>query len=271
MAVHTNTENLHIHYIINSVNGRDGTKWQCSKQDLKHFRQQSDELCRKYNLHTIEHGNRGHQSSGEYRANQKHGSWKQHLADDIAECLQHAKTKVDFLHRLNEYGVDADFGKKNVMFTVRAGTYVLAKDMMCSNFKLMSYGDFSRENIMNHFKTNRGLLELALEDFSLLQDALIEIGRVLFPNNPSELQDRYFNTEFADFDRMTREEIEAYLKRKKLEQLQKKALAERDKQSQGGGLILACIADTLELIIDHYKEHEQEYELIPERENEHEI
>ena len=29
MAVHTNEEHLHIHYIINSVNSRNGAKWQC--------------------------------------------------------------------------------------------------------------------------------------------------------------------------------------------------------------------------------------------------
>ena len=66
MAVHTNEEHLHIHYIINSVSSRNGSKWQCSIQDLKRLREHSDELCRKHNLHVIEHGNRGHRSYGEY-------------------------------------------------------------------------------------------------------------------------------------------------------------------------------------------------------------
>ena len=272
MAVHTNSEHIHIHYVINSVNSRDGSKWQCSKQDLKRFRQQSDELCRIYNLHVIEHGNRGHKSYGEYTANLKGGSWKQRLATDIADCLQQAKSKADFLHRLEERGIDADFGARNVMFTVRAESYGLKKDTMCSNHRLMGYGDFSKENIINHLKANKGLIELALDDFSLLQDAFLTVGAALFPDNLTNLQDLFLGgTGLASFDGKTREEIEAFLKRKKLEQLQKKALAEWEKQPQSGGMILACIADSLSLIHQHLDgqwhcdglvpEHEQGYEL----------
>jgi plasmid maintenance system antidote protein VapI len=272
MAVHTNEDHLHIHYIINSVNSKDGRKWQCSKQDLKYFRQQSDELCRKYGLHVIEHGNRGHRSYGEYKTNKQGTSWKQLLATDISNCLQQAKSRADFLHRLDECGLDTDFGTKNVMFYVKAGTYGLKDDRKCSNYTLMSYGDFSKENITNHFKVNKGLLELAFTDIPLLQDAFLEVGRMLSPDNPTHLQDLYLNgMEFADFDRMTREEIETYLKRRKLEQLRKKALNEWEKQSSGSGVILACIADTLALILEDHKEqqaldyntwdYENEYEL----------
>lgn len=272
MAVHTNEEHLHIHYIINSVNTKDGTKWQCSKRDLKQLRERSDELCRKYNLHVIERGNRGHRSYGEYAAYQKGVSWKQRLATAIADCLLQSKSRADFLHRLDERGIDADFGKKNVMFTVRAGTYEHNKDMKCGNYTLMSYGDFSRENIMNHFKVNKGLLELAFEDVPLLQDAFLEVGKMLFPNNPTELQDMYIGgMEFIDFDRLTRVEIEAYLKRKKFEQLQKKARAEWEKQSRSGGVVLACIADTLAMILEYRKEQQAFDYSIHDYENEYEL
>lgn len=281
MAVHTNTEHMHIHYIVNSVSIRDGTKWQCSRQDLKDFRGLSDTLCRKYNLHVIEHGKRGHRSYGEHTAYQAGISWKTLLASDIAGCLQQAKSRADFLHRLDERGIDADFGTKNIMFTVRAGTYGLKKDMMCSNYKLMSYGDYSKENIYNHFNVNKGLLELAFDDVQMLQNALLEIGRRLFPDNPTELQDIYLGgLDIADFDRMTRDEIEAYLKRKKLEQLQKKALLEHEKQSLGSGVILETITETLEMIIALRNEQraEQQYagiqlydELDLERDYEYEI
>ena len=112
---------------------------------------------------------------------------------------------------------------------------------------------------------------MALDDFSLVQDAFLEVGRVLFPNNPAELQDRYFRSDFADFDRMTREEIEVYLKRKKLEQLQKKALVEWESQSNGSGLILATIADTLDLILEHLKEQHTADYYADEQDNQFEI
>jgi hypothetical protein len=160
------------------------------------------------------------------------------------------------------------------MFTVKAGEYGLLRDMMCSNYKLMNYGDFSRTNITNHFKMNKNLLELAMDDIPLLQDAFLEVGKMLCPDNPLRLQDSYFGgMELVDFDRLTREEIESYLKQKKLEQLQQKALAERDNQSRSNGLLLACVADTLDLIIAHYDEQQAE-NYVPayyEHENEYEL
>lgn len=66
---------------------------------------------------------------------------------------------------------------------------------------------------MNHFKVNKGLLALAFDDPQLVQDAFLEIGRMLFPDNPSHLQDLYIGgMDYIDFDRLTKDEIEAYLK-----------------------------------------------------------
>jgi hypothetical protein len=60
------------------------------------------------------------------------------------------------------------------------------------------------------------------------------------------------------------------VKRKKLEQLQRKVLAEREKPS-GSGMILAAIAETLELILEQQNEHHSYDELILEREHELEL
>ena len=38
MAVHTNEEHLHIHYVINSVNSKTGQKWQSTPQDIMKMR-----------------------------------------------------------------------------------------------------------------------------------------------------------------------------------------------------------------------------------------
>jgi len=72
---------------------------------------------------------------------------------------------------------------------------------------------------------------------------------------------------------MTREEIEAYLKRQELEQLRKKALAELEKQSKSSGVVLACIADILALISEERKEQQvlDYYYNIQDYENEYEL
>jgi hypothetical protein len=199
MAVHTNEEHLHIHYIINSVNSLDGSKWQCSKRDLKHFRQQSDELCRKYNLHVIEQGRRGHQSYGEYAANQQDMSWKQRLAADIADCMEQATSRADFHHLLDGRGIDADIGRTSTLFTVRVGTYGLAGEMKCGDGKLRSYGDFSAAAIEKHFAgipTLQSMIDNLANNPSLLMDAMYEIGQ-MFGMTHETMLDRFDNRIFS--------------------------------------------------------------------------
>lgn len=199
MAVHTNEEHLHIHYVINSVNSKDGAKWQCSKQDLKHFREQSDKLCRKYNLHVIEHGNRGHRSYGEYTAYQKGISWKQHFAADITNCLERATSRADFHHLLHERGIDADIGKTSTLFIIRAGTYGLTKEMKCGDRKLQAHGDFSAAAIEKHFAdipTLQIMIENLANNPSLLMDAMYDLGQ-MFNTAHEDMLDRFYNRSFT--------------------------------------------------------------------------
>ena len=195
MAIHTNEEHLHIHYIINSVNSKDGSKWQCSKQDLKHYRAQSDELCRKYNLHIIEHGNHGHKSYREYTAGQKGVSWKKWLAADIADCMERATSRADFHHLLDECGIDADIGKSSTLFTARAGTYGLKKEMHCGDRKLQSYGDFSTAAIKGHFAdipTLQVMINNLANNPSLLMDAMYDLGQ-MFNTAHENMLDKFYN------------------------------------------------------------------------------
>lgn len=199
MAVHTNEEHLHIHYVINSVNSKDGAKWQCSKQDLKLLREHSDELCRKYNLHVIEHGNRGHRSYGEFSAYQKGMSWKAMLAADISSCMEQATSRADFHHLLDERGIEADIGKTSTLFTVRAGTYGLKADRHCGDKSLGSYGDFSAATIEKHFAgipTLQNMIENLADNPSLLFDAMYDLGK-MFNTSNEDMYDRFYNRSFT--------------------------------------------------------------------------
>ncbi|MCL2703423.1 MAG: relaxase/mobilization nuclease domain-containing protein [Defluviitaleaceae bacterium] len=202
MAVHTDTENMHIHYVINSVNSKTGAKWQCSKQDLKHFREQSDELCRQYNLHVIERGNRGHQSSGEYKAHQQGHSWKQRLATDIADCLEQSTSRADFRHLLNDCGIDVDIGRTSTLFTVKAGTYGLKKEMCCGDRKLMGYGNFSTAAIEKHFAgipSLQAMINSMADNQNLLFDAMYDLGQIF--NIPHEdMREKFYNRSFTKLE-----------------------------------------------------------------------
>jgi hypothetical protein len=195
MAVHTDTEHMHIHYIINSVNMLNGAKWQCSKQDLKHFRQQSDELCRRYNLHVLEHGNRGHQSYGEYKHHQNGTSWKAMLAADIADCIEQATSHADFHHLLDERGIEADISKTSTMFFIKAGTYGLKSDRHCGDKALRSYRDFSAAAIEKHFAdipSLQTMIDNLANNPSLLMDAMYDIGQ-MFITAHEDMLDRFHN------------------------------------------------------------------------------
>ena len=270
MAVHTNEPQLHIHYIINSVSTTDGRKWQSSIEDLKQMRALSDAQCREHGLSVIEHGNRGHKSYREYTATT---SWKAQLAQDIAACLSRSHSKADFMHAMDELGIEVDMGKKSILFTLSAGVYGLQEERKCSNQRLLSYGDFSSENIKATWKSNAALADVGRNDVQILQDVLLEVGQLHQPDNPLCYQNMYFNN--MDFEGFTKQEIEIALSRKALDALHQKARqahqqAEAEKRQSGA--LLASVGQLLEELLTwkqaqenqlhHYTfEEENEYEL----------
>ena len=247
VCTHTDRSQLHNHIVLNSVNWKNGRKWQSGKNDLYRLRELSDSLCRQYGLSVIDIS-KGWQQSGEYRA--KGSSWKQVLAQDIAVSLEKSANRQDFLHNLDVLGLDADFGRKNIMFFVRenaAGRYGLKKEMSCENKKLMSYGDFSKENIENALHVNSRLIKQGCNDFEVLQDVLLELGRIHFPDDYTRLQDMHFSN--INFDGLTQQEIEILLKQREWELLSKKARLEYEQQWNRKNMVLPCIASILEEVL----------------------
>lgn len=270
MAMHTNEPQMHIHYIVNSVSLVDGRKWQSSPEDLKQMRVLSDVLCREHGLSVIEHSRPGHKSYGEHVSA---ASWKQQLAQDIAACLALSYSKADFLHRMDEFGIDVDIGKKSILFTISAGVYGLKAERKCSNFKLMAYGDFSTENIKATWKCNAALADVGRSDMQTMQDALLELGQLHCPEEPDRFQTMYLHD--IDFDGLTKQEIEIALSRKALENLLEKARKINEKaeaERQQAGLLLASIVDTLAEVLRWQQEKQwQFWNERSEEENEYEL
>ena len=271
MAVHTNEQHMHIHYIINSVSHENGSKWQSSPEDLKRMRSLSDELCLEHGLSVIEHGRKGHRSYGEYSQT---ASWKRQLAQDIANNLALSHSRADFIHGMANIGIDADVGQKSILFTIPSGVYGLQSERKCSNWKLMSYGDFTTENMRNTWNCNAGLARIGGSDMQLLQEVLLELAQLHCPNTPNRYQDMYLRD--IPFDSMTKQEIEIALSRKALDSMLEKARQAHEKaqaESQQAGLLLATIAATLTEVLrwqeeqqknapyhDYYTEYEEENE-----------
>lgn len=156
MAVHTNEDHLHLHYVVNSVNQVNGKKWQCSKSDLANMRGISDELCREYGLSVIENPRNRSMHYGEFTAEQ---SWKQQLALDITDCLKFSRNLHDFAYELElrEIGLKVyppNYAGHTFVFEVPKGYGGIDQPMKCSHTKLMGYGDFDADNLLNIMEFN---------------------------------------------------------------------------------------------------------------------
>ena len=116
VTTHLNTDNLHNHFVINSVSFKDGRKYRNSLQQHHEIREISDEVCREYGKSVLEHSDfyKG-KSRGEYRA-EKNGTptHRQMLKRDIEYCLKYSDTWERFAMQLSGLGYTIDWTRMSV-------------------------------------------------------------------------------------------------------------------------------------------------------------
>lgn len=137
-SVHTNTDNLHCHFIINSVNAETGMKWQLSKNDLSLIKEKSDNLCMEYGLKTIPKRERdievarefkeiaedeGVKNKGEYYSKEKQNSWKADLFQAVSRSIWHSTSREDFIKKMGDlnYKVNWTDNRKYITFETPDG------------------------------------------------------------------------------------------------------------------------------------------------------
>jgi hypothetical protein len=187
VTTHTDRQHMHNHLVLASVNFKTGLKWQQSKKDLQNLKDFSDQLCRDYGLSVIEKG-KGWRNYGENRANHEGGSWKQRLAETVADAIHFSNTREEFLHYMQNQEVEADFRADKVVF-------ILADGKKCGSDKLLSYGDFTKENLDNTIQYNRLTFMDAINNPSVMYDAIRIASEFLGREDRSELQGKYLHGE----------------------------------------------------------------------------
>ena len=260
VATHTDRQHIHNHIVLNSVNFESGLKWQQSKRDLQNLKDLSDQLCNEYGLSVIEKGV-GWQSYGENQANKGIGSWKQELANVVATSVKKSNTREEFIHYLNDKGIEVEFRKDDILFSLDNGK-------KCRSDTLMSYGDYSKENLNNHFQYNNLLFMEAENNPMTMYQAVGLASDLLGREDRSELGDKYLHG-------------------KQLSALEGEALKEAISELMKGGgykgnnsqqnkndqsrvrYFLMTIADTLESIVED-RNRTKQYELFREKYNEEE-
>ena len=106
VTTHLNTDNLHCHFVVNSVSFRDGHKFRNSIEQHRELREISDAICKEHGLSVLTDAPfYGGQSKGAYWKEKKgQPTHRQQLKEDIEYCLRYSSNWEQFIRQLNAKG-----------------------------------------------------------------------------------------------------------------------------------------------------------------------
>lgn len=157
VTTHTDTDTLHSHIVVNSVNMETGKKWNHSLGELFEMTDLSNELCKEYGLkysfidnRKSRFKNKERKSVEETKARKKGQSWKTEAFYAINDCRKTAISKEDFISKLESLGykVRWEDSRKNITFTLPNGRKL-------NNDKLYPPENFTKEALLKKFELNR--------------------------------------------------------------------------------------------------------------------
>lgn len=155
VATHSETKNIHSHFIVNSVSFENGLKLRQNPNTLVSLRKLSDKLCKKHKLSTLEpyvkDGKK--MSTREFRVNQKGMSWKQKLMAEIELAMHTSRTKEEFISKLKADGYDITWTDERKYITYQTPT-----GMKCRDIKLHD-SKFLKENMELEFQVRSGQVD----------------------------------------------------------------------------------------------------------------
>ena len=107
VATHIDKDHIHTHLIINSVSYKTGMKWKGDLRTRMNMRAESDKLCKKYGLTTIDtkSGLRGIDQATQKLA-EKGQSWKVELCNALDEAIMLCHSKEQFISFMKSKGFE---------------------------------------------------------------------------------------------------------------------------------------------------------------------
>ncbi len=134
VTTHCDTDNVHSHFVINSVSFETGLKLRQNPNTLIDLRQISDQICQAHQLSVLPKKSKN-QSKGmsarEYRSAAKGESWKFRLINTIDDCMRFAGSREEFISLMKSegYAVRWEDSRKSITYTTPDG-------MKCRDNKL---------------------------------------------------------------------------------------------------------------------------------------
>ena len=102
VATHVNTNAIHNHLIMNSVNYENGKMFHQSRNEMLQAKEYSNQLCREYGLSVTEVKTK----------NPRHAKWKRDLLQVAEYALGHSSTKEEFIEYMRYHGYDVQWEDK---------------------------------------------------------------------------------------------------------------------------------------------------------------
>ena len=158
IATHLDTDNIHSHIIINSVNCVNGKKIHQNGDDIKRMRSVNDELCMKYGLPVCPAKPKEKikpTKAGEYYSARNGSSWKRNMIIAIVSAMKKSGTKEEFIKEMKRKGYEVKWSdsRKNITFIESDNPKHRCRD------DNLHYEKFLKENISNEFKIRRSYME----------------------------------------------------------------------------------------------------------------
>ena len=105
VTTHTNTKNVHNHFVINSVSFVDGKKYYDNKTNYAIMRKVSDNICKEYELQTLEEKSYYKNISNKYARSSK---YLNSVRTDIDYAISQASNYNDFTKILTKMGYELE-------------------------------------------------------------------------------------------------------------------------------------------------------------------
>lgn len=148
VSTHLNTDNIHNHFVLNSVSFKDGKKYTNSRRDYALMRETSDLLCEEYGLNVLDKKSLGKHRidySVYYNSYVKKETFFTIAKDDVDFAIKQAKDYDDFIDILEDM---------NYKITVRAHKLSIVKPPYKRNIRIeRAFGEeYSINNIEERIK-----------------------------------------------------------------------------------------------------------------------
>ena len=133
VATHTNTDNIHNHFVLNSVSFKDGKKFTNRNKDYNNLQYESDNLCKEYGLSVLP-------KKYDYSKYATNNLYKELMKDSIDYTIENANSYDEFISILND--LDYEITIRNDELSIRREPYKRNTRI------LKQFGsDYSLENI----------------------------------------------------------------------------------------------------------------------------